>query len=201
MLVIENIDWVVLLSVVLGSYLLGSIPVGYLFVRFVAGRDVREIGSGNIGATNVYRLLGLRYALAVFFLDMLKGLTPVAIVFFLAPQYLAYGIIFAVVGNVFSVFLGFKGGKGIATSAGALLIPLHIAVLSVAALGLIIIKFTRYVSVASLIIGFSLLGLTWFYFNEYVLTVAILLSLVVFAHRSNIVRIVRGKEKKITRVT
>jgi glycerol-3-phosphate acyltransferase PlsY len=201
MLVIENIDWVVLLSVVLGSYLLGSIPIGYLFVRLVAGRDVREIGSGNIGATNVYRLLGLRYALVVFFLDMLKGLTPVAMAFFLAPQYLAYGIIFAVVGNVFSVFLGFKGGKGIATSAGALLIPLHIAVLSVAALGLIIIKFTRYVSVASLIIGFSLLGLTWFYFNEYVLTVAILLSLVVFAHRSNIVRIVRGKEKKITRVT
>src|SRR4030095_14223484 len=126
-------------AVALLSYLLGSIPAGYLAGR-VAGIDIREVGSGNIGATNVTRTLGRRYGYPVFVVDFAKGPLPVCISILVAGQLEAkpvatemYGIIGAiccVLGHVFPVWLGFKGGKGVATSAGALfgLMPLAAAI-------------------------------------------------------------------------
>src|SRR5438094_6732257 len=146
-------------AVALVSYLLGSIPVGYL-VGLVAGVDIRHAGSGNIGATNVTRVLGKRYGYPVFIVDFLKGLMAVSLSILIekraqpisAPTEL-FGIVAAissVIGHAFPVWLSFKGGKGVATSMGALfgLVP-FVALIGAAVWG-ITFEMTRYVSVASM---------------------------------------------------
>jgi glycerol-3-phosphate acyltransferase PlsY len=108
----------------LASYLLGAIPTSYLTVRLVKGQDLRTLGSGNLGATNLFRVLGWKFAVPVGLFDMLKGAVPVL---FFAPWAAAPDLVAillgatAVVGHVFSVFVGFRGGKGVATGAGVVL--------------------------------------------------------------------------------
>ncbi len=202
-------------AVVLISYLLGSIPAGYLAGR-IAGIDIRHAGSGNIGATNVTRVLGKRYGYPVFVVDFLKGLMAVSISIFiekrvqpvLVPTELL-GIVAAiscVVGHSFPVWLSFKGGKGVATSMGALfgLVP-FVALIGVA-VWVITFEMTRYVSVASmtaaLAVPVSILiliplkqtgGAVLLYFS------ICLAALVIFRHRSNLSRLVRGTEPRFKR--
>ncbi len=202
-------------AVVLISYLLGSIPAGYLAGR-IAGIDIRHAGSGNIGATNVTRVLGKRYGYPVFVVDFLKGLMAVSISIFiekrvqpvLVPTELL-GIVAAiscVVGHSFPVWLSFKGGKGVATSMGALfgLVP-FVALIGVA-VWVITFEMTRYVSVASmtaaLAVPISILilmplkqtgGAVLLYFS------ICLAALVIFRHRSNLSRLVRGTEPRFKR--
>jgi glycerol-3-phosphate acyltransferase PlsY len=198
-----------------GSCLLGSIPFGYLIGR-IAGIDIRKIGSGNIGATNVVRILGKRYGYPVFTLDFLKGFGAVKISMSIAadvrPELSSpemFGVLAAVcsvIGHCFSPWLKFKGGKGVATSAGALFGLMPLAALIGAAVWILIFWLTRYVSLASVATAVALplviLVIDWnnqtyrkplFFFS------VIIAAVVVWQHRSNLSRLVRGKEPRFTR--
>jgi acyl phosphate:glycerol-3-phosphate acyltransferase len=202
-------------AVVLVSYLLGSIPAGYLAGR-IAGIDIRHAGSGNIGATNVTRVLGKRYGYPVFVVDFLKGLVAVSISILIekraqpvsVPTEL-FGIVAAiscVIGHSFPVWLSFKGGKGVATSMGALFGIVPFVALIGVAVWVITFEMTRYVSVASmtaaLAVPISILilmplkqtgGAVLLYFS------ICLAALVIFRHRSNLSRLVRGTEPRFKR--
>src|SRR5215469_12904065 len=147
-----------LVVLVIGSYVLGSIPFGYLAGR-LGGIDIRQAGSGNLGATNVVRVLGKRYGYPVFALDVLKGFGAVKMSMLMAPGKPAdwnspemFGILAAmssVLGHLYPPWLKFKGGKGVATSAGALLALTPIAAVICAVVWIIVFGITRYVSLAS----------------------------------------------------
>src|SRR5262245_40978455 len=149
----------VTVAVLLISYLLGSIPFGYLAGR-LAGTDIRHAGSGNVGATNVVRVLGKGYGYPVFALDVLKGFAAVEISMLVAPgeppawnSPEIFGILAAissVLGHLYPPWLKFKGGKGVATSAGALLALTPLATLIGVVVWIIVFWLTRYVSLASL---------------------------------------------------
>lgn len=207
-----------LLLLLPAAYLLGSVPFG-LIVGLAKGVDPRRAGSGNIGATNVGRLLGGRYFAIVFLLDMLKGLLPMtaaAIVLHGAArtqiEYLLWllGGFAAISGHMFSIFLKFKGGKGVATAAGVALgvfpyytIPAVIALASFAA----VFKITRIVSLASMTgavvlpTAYVIIGLLahWDIFGTQLplLLFALLLSgMIIYRHRSNISRLRAGTESR-----
>jgi glycerol-3-phosphate acyltransferase PlsY len=204
-----------LAAVVIGSYLLGSIPFGYLAGR-IAGIDIRERGSGNVGATNVIRTLGKGYGYPVFAADFLKGLGAVKISILIAiraqPEWIPsemFGIVAAissVIGHSFPVWLRFRGGKGVATSAGAIFGLTPVAALVGAAIWVLTFLFTRYVSVASITAAAALpptiLLTTWlsqtagkslFYSS------VCLAAVVIWRHRSNLSRLARGTEPRFTR--
>jgi len=194
------------------SYLAGAIPFGYLVVRFVARQDIRTIGSGNIGATNVYRLLGMRWAAFVFALDCGKG----AAVTYFFPSLFGAGLgawftfacaLAAVIGHMYPVFLKFKGGKGVAVSAGValglglrapfLLLSLFLSLV----LWLGMFKKFRYVSLASLAaaISFFLCTLIFRLDKAFQLFAFFVMIGIVFRHRQNIQRLIKRKELKIGR--
>jgi len=205
---------VTLVVVLAGSYLLGSIPFGYLIGR-IAKVDVRKTGSGNVGATNVLRVLGKRYGYPVFVLDFLKGFGAVKISMLFAtgasPDWNSsemFGIIAAVssvVGHSYPPWLKFKGGKGVATSAGALFALTAIGGLIGLAIWIVIFCLTRYVSVASvtaaLVLPIVILVISRrnegvkgiFYFSVCAAAV------VIWRHRSNLFRLMRGTEPRFTR--
>lgn len=200
--------------VVIGSYLLGSIPFGYLAGR-IAGIDIRKCGSGNVGATNVIRTLGKGYGYPVFVADFLKGFGAVKVSMLIAtrlPEWNSsemFGIVAAissVLGHSFPVWLHFKGGKGVATSAGALFGLAPVAALVGAAVWIVTFAVTRYVSVASVAAAAALpviiLITTWlrqiagkslFYSS------VCLAAVVIWRHRSNLSRLVHGTEARFTR--
>ncbi len=199
--------------IVIASYLLGSIPFGYL-VGKMRGIDIRQHGSGNIGATNVLRVLGKKFGIPVFICDALKGLIAVrGAMSFAAHGHAippaAAGIMAAlccIIGHNFPVWLAFKGGKGIATSAGVLIGMVPVAAALTLAVWVIIFYSTRYVSLASICASIALpvivvaclfLGLEtgwpFFYFS----VVAALLA--VWRHRSNIQRLLNGTEPRFVK--
>ncbi|MEY2494742.1 MAG: acyl phosphate:glycerol-3-phosphate acyltransferase [Verrucomicrobiota bacterium] len=203
------------LAVCFLGYLFGSFPTGY-FVGRLTGVDIRAVGSGNIGATNVLRVLGKRWGYTVFFVDAFKGFAAVRVAFFIAghmpspPQHPEYfGILAAmlcVVGHTFPVWLRFKGGKGVATSAGALFGLMPLVVPFIVLIWIILFEITRYVSVASIIASVSLpvavwLFLRWGYLEGAALfyfSIAIA-GLVLWRHRSNFSRLLHGTEQRFSR--
>lgn len=182
------------------SYLVGSIPFAYIFTRLWTGTDIREKGSGNVGSTNVLRTVGKGVALAAFAGDLLKGVFAAWIGF----NYGGYNLaavcsVAAVIGHCWPVFLGFRGGKGVATSAGIVLFlaPQVFAVLII--LFIIIVALSRYVSLGSVLIA-ALLPLALFLFHKpsaIILMSLIMALLVIFRHRENIKRLSNGTEGKI----
>ena len=189
---------------VLVAYVVGATPFGYLAGR-VKGIDIRQHGSGNIGATNVLRVLGKPVGITVLVLDMLKGLLPVLLSQWVSDSsaiHIATAIA-AILGHNYTFWLGFKGGKGIATTAGAILPILPWALLA-AVLGWIIVLFTtRYVSVASiaaaLLIPIELAVETWLTgkWNAAVFGFGLFVCLLaIWKHRSNIARLRRGEENR-----
>lgn len=194
----------------LGAYLLGSIPNGYL-VGKAHGVDLRKVGSNNIGATNALRVLGKKWGYFVFATDALKGWAAVMLAWIIGwgwPETakISLGVvcaIFAMVGHIFPVWLGFKGGKGISTSAGVMiaLFPIWVFVFGLAIWGALFFA-TRYVSIASIAAAISLpvsSGILWALGQCDAIRTGIAAAMCVLAvwrHKSNIQRLLAGTEKK-----
>ncbi len=202
------------LVVAAGAFLLGSIPTGYLVARS-RGMDIRQHGSGNIGATNIFRTLGKPLGIFVFFADALKGAMAVELAFTLGGeqnQEAAWlGIIAAVAvigGHNYTPWLGFRGGKGIATSAGVLLALMPLAVAIIATVWGVVFFTTRYVSLASISAAAALpLSLVLLWGTRYgssppLLGFAVVISgLAIWRHRTNIERLRAGTESRFDRKT
>src|SRR5262249_45999901 len=144
--------------VAVAAYLAGAVPFGYLVPRLVRGIDVRKAGSGNVGATNVGRVMGARWGVLVFVLDFAKGAVPVAVARLLPPRFegapedvlaVVAGVC-AFLGHLFPVYLGFKGGKGVATAAGVVAVLVPLLTLAVFAAWAVVLLSTRFMSVASM---------------------------------------------------
>jgi len=185
-----------------GAYLVGSIPTGETLARR-AGIDVRASGSGNVGATNVSRAAGWRLGAATLALDVLKGALPVAVVSWadLGLNSMCAASLAAVVGHVYPIFSGFRGGKGVATTLGTLLLIGPDAALALIAVFAVIVRTGRVVSVGS-ITAAAALPLTLFLFDYptiVVLTGVAMGALIIWKHRENIVRLRSGSEFRLPR--
>jgi acyl phosphate:glycerol-3-phosphate acyltransferase len=190
-------------SCVVVSYLLGSIPTGYLWAKS-RGIDIRTVGSGNIGATNVMRTLGKGPGITVLLIDALKGFLPV----FLAPWLFA-GVdrnilqivccLSVIAGHNWTCWLRFKGGKGVATSAGALLAFLPLPMLCVLATWGVVFGVSRYVSLGSICAAVALPVATWLITRDQTLTIftSLIGALVIYKHKANIQRLLAGTENRI----
>ena len=206
---------VTLAAVLIASYLLGSIPFGYLAGQLV-GIDIRKVGSGNVGATNVVRVLGKRYGYPVFALDFLKGFGAVKISMLMAPgpppewnSPEIFGILAAmcsVLGHLYPPWLKFNGGKGVATSAGALLALAPVATLIGIAIWVVMFWLTRYVSLASItaavVLPIVILVVRSHDQNNgrpLVYSSVCVAAVVIWRHRSNLSRLIRGTEPRFTR--
>jgi len=189
----------IVLGLLIGSYLLGSIPNGYIICK-LKKVDLRKIGSGNIGATNVYRALGFKWAALAGLLDVLKGVLPTL----LAVQILESEILFlvvgmaAVAGHNWSVFMGFKGGRGVATTGGVVLVLMPWISLFVVIIWAVIVKLTRYVSLGSIsaAVVFPILAGIFAPLPYFIFTV-ILAAGIIFQHKPNIKRLLAGKENRV----
>ena len=188
------------------SYLIGSIPTAYIFGRVIKGVDIRTFGSKNVGATNALRLLGKGWGVTVLVLDILKGFLPVMLAFTQEQNLLIAIGLGCICGHIWTVFLGFKGGKGVATTFGVLLgLALKINGLNIV-LGLtilvwfLIFLFSRMISLASVISALSFPIFTILFKQSYpVIFIGTLLSaLIILRHSSNIKRILVEKETKLS---
>lgn len=208
---VENIIYVVL------AYLIGSVPFGYIAGR-INGIDLREHGSKNIGATNTVRVLGKRWGIPVFALDFLKGFAPLLLMklhlggdatqFDTCQMGWLLGVLFALVlGHTFTCFLHFKGGKGVATTAGCLFALSPTIGVTALATWIVFMVLTRYVSLSSMVAGLAMMlaELYVFWYQDGEMSVAdmmvtglllLIFILVVVKHRSNIVRLCKGTEPK-----
>jgi glycerol-3-phosphate acyltransferase PlsY len=201
-----------LLLVALAAYLLGAIPFGYLVAR-ARGVDLLRQGSGNIGATNVGRLLGRKWGILVFLLDFAKGAVPVAVARFALPQPdevpantlpVVTGIA-AFLGHLFPVYLGFRGGKGVATGAGVVAVLVPLLTLAVFAAWAVVLLATRYMSLASLTAAVLLIVLRLvvipapFSDLNWVITLFCIVGgvLVIVRHHGNIRRLLAGTENRL----
>ena len=188
------------------GYLLGSLPFGYLVAR-AHGVDIFKVGSGNPGATNVKRSLGAKAGNTVMLLDLLKG--SVATAWQMLPLFNApdprllglVGVIAAVLGHSFSIFTKFKGGKGVATAAGGLLVLIPLAGAIAAATWVVVFYAFRYVSLASILGAVAVIVASWllpYHIAIRVVTTVIALF-VIIRHRENIARLLAGTENKFAK--
>lgn len=184
------------------AYFIGSIPTGYLWAR-AKGVDIRSVGSGNIGATNVFRILGKSPGIAVLLIDALKGFLPAKYLLIGAasanPAYLSIVAgLFAVIGHNYTCWLRFKGGKGIATSAGVVFAWVPVALLITLGSWIIVFAVSRYVSLAS-VLAALVLPVAVFAMGQppYMVGIASVLSaLAIYKHRGNIQRLLNGTENR-----
>lgn len=184
------------------SYLVGAIPNSYLAGKLFKGIDLREHGSGNLGATNVWRTLGPKFAIPVGILDSAKGAIPVLFIAPLASDAKLFALacgIMAVLGHVFSIFVGFKGGKGVATAAGVMLGLTPLAVLVTTAVWLVILWTTGYSSLGSIVAAAILPLAAWLLHpadRDLVWMQALVALAIIWFHRSNIRRLLAGTESR-----
>lgn len=198
------------LVLIIISYLIGSIPTALLISKRFFGIDIRDYGSGNMGATNTFRVLGSRYGTMVMVFDILKGMAAVMLYNFL-PYYLSHELdrtnlmlglgLAAVAGHIFPIFAGFKGGKGVATLLGMVLAIQPVIAVSCIGIFALVLYLTRYVSLSSILAAIALPVCVLWIWNEdemlyrgFALVVALL---VVLTHQKNIGRILRGVESRI----
>jgi len=198
------------LALIILSYLIGSIPTALIISRRFFGIDIRDYGSGNMGATNTFRVLGSRYGTMVMVFDILKGMAAVMLYNFL-PFYvnndlertnLMLGLgLSAVIGHVFPVFAGFKGGKGVATLLGMVLAIQPVIAVSCIGIFVLVLFLTRYVSLSSILAAVALPICVLWIWNEnellYRIFALIVAILVVVTHQKNIGRILRGVESRV----
>jgi acyl phosphate:glycerol-3-phosphate acyltransferase len=182
-----------------GAYLLGSVPTGLLLGKFY-GIDVRQEGSGNIGATNLYRTMGRKVGIITLLGDCLKGMLPVLLVWKLGmgePMQAWVGLA-AFFGHVFSIFLLFKGGKGVATALGVYLALAPLAVLGALAAFVLLVLIWRYISLGSIVAAAVMPLIIWFipHSQQLLITTALISATVIIKHHANISRLVAGTESK-----
>ncbi len=189
-----------LILVGLLSYLIGSIPFSYLIPKWIGKIDIRLHGSGNTGTTNVVRTLGMKVGVLAFIGDFLKGLIPTLIgLIWLGEVGGITGALSSVIGHCYPVWLKFKGGKGVATSAGVMLVLLPDLFVMLLLVQFAVIFFTRYMSLAS-IISACLLPVLSFVFSKSMPLLAFSIALglfVIYRHRSNLKRLIQGTESKL----
>lgn len=182
------------------SYLIGSIPFSLLIGKFAFDKDLRRFGSGNLGSTNAFRILGKKAGIIILILDILKGAIPVMLAHLFAPEYFhvfIFGLV-AALGHVFSIFIKFKGGKAVATSGGAVLGYNPLLFLILVAAFLLTLKVSKYVSLSSIVAAVVFVIASFFIQDTFIIVLSILVMiLVVFKHISNIQRIKDGTEPKI----
>ena len=189
------------------AYLLGSIPFGYLLVRFFRKQDIRATGSGNIGATNVVRSGAKGLGVLTLLLDLLKGVVAVLLAAHFAPRTLsgpsdlmAGAAVAAVLGHVFPVWLGFRGGKGVATALGVFLVLAPVVALGALGVFLLIAFTTRYVSLASVAAAALIPVFAMLFVPDrspiYLGGVIFLSLLVIVKHHANISRLLQGRESR-----
>lgn len=199
---------------VLLAYLLGSIPFGFLLVKYVftEGEDVRQIGSGGIGATNVTRRAGMKAGLLTYTFDVAKGFAAVTLMRQIESVdyfWIGAAAVAAIVGHIFPIFLKFQGGKGVATGVGVYLALAPYSVLTTLVLWALVVYFTRYVSLGSIIATAAVPLWTWLYYGvllpdspqhahlKALLIVALIgCALIVAKHHENISRLLHGNENK-----
>mgnify|MGYP004615828299 FL=1 len=187
------------------AYLIGSIPTGYLIVKAKTGQDIRTVGSGSTGATNVKRVLGKKYFFIVMLLDALKGALPVVLANLFATVGLDIGIapviaaVAVIIGHSKTVFLQFKGGKSVASGVGTIFALDPLVGLIIALIWGVITYTTKYVSVGSIIALLISPFLMYFFFAPiaYVVYCALGAVYIVYLHRENIKRLIHGNENKV----
>ena len=184
------------------AYLLGSVSFSILVVRMIAGKDIRQEGSGNAGATNVLRNHGAKAGIAVGLLDLAKGAAAVWAMRAITadPRYLAAAALAVVLGHVFPVFFRFRGGKGVATTVGAFLVLAPGATAAVMGLFAVVVAITRYVSLGSILAATALppVALLVFHVPEPVaISAGAVAILVLFKHLDNLKRLAAGTERKV----
>ena len=190
-----------LFFLLLAAYLIGAIPTGVILTRLAGGEDIRSAGSGNIGATNVYRVAGRKLGIITLLGDCLKGVIPLMIArqgFDLTPDGIALVALAAFIGHCYPVYLGFKGGKGVATALGIFLVLSPLSVLCLLAVfGLILWKW-RYISLASISAAATVPLLVLLFESSFALFLATLIiaAIVIWKHRANIERLRSGTESK-----
>jgi glycerol-3-phosphate acyltransferase PlsY len=210
-----NYSWLPYLII---GYLIGCLPTAYLIGKWTRGIDIRKFGSGNVGTTNAFRVLGVKAGVSVFVIDILKGLLPLLVFEFLfqpsiSPK-IQFGVLEAVLtvhlaqklclaggiilGHIWPVFLKFKGGKGVAPAIGifSFLCP-KISLIGIVIFGLIIAT-TRYVSLGSVIFVSVVAGLNLIFLSNKIISLFILIValIIIIKHTSNITRLLKGKERK-----
>lgn len=186
---------------VLLSYILGAIPFGYLLTKYSTGKNILKLGSGNVGSTNVKRIAGKKISIITQLLDMLKGLLPVALLLIFKPNtefpyYIFIVALAAIIGHDFSLFLKFKGGKGVNTTLGASLLLAPYSVFIGVAIYFIVKWQFKYVSLGSILLAVTMpfvelishQNSPTFYF------LLISSSLIILLHRQNIIRLLKGNE-------
>lgn len=190
---------------IMGAYLIGSIPTGYIVVKLFTGQDVRTIGSGSTGATNVKRVMGKKWFFIVLLLDALKGALPVILAKAFATIFVSIGLlpvlcaIAVILGHSKSIFLGFAGGKSVASGVGTILALNWQVGLVIAFVWAVVTYISKYVSLGS-IIALSLSPLFMYLCKEpiaYILYCIVGAIYIIYLHRTNILRLINGEENKV----
>ena len=187
-----------LIIVAIYSYLLGSIPFGLILTKLFLKKDIRDVGSGNIGTTNVLRTGKKSLAAATLLLDLLKGYLSVVITFHYFQDLISYSALLCFVGHIFPIWLKFKGGKGVATYLGVILALSYKFFLIFGIVWLVLTFLFRFASLSSIVSSFIIFLYSYFFENNnFSLILFIFFITILYTHRENIVRLKNSSENKI----
>ena len=186
-----------LVVVAVYSYLLGSVPFGLVLTKIFLKEDIRKIGSGNIGTTNVLRTGKKSLAVTTLTLDLLKGYFSIIITFTYFENLISYSALICFIGHIFPVWLKFKGGKGVATYLGVILAFSYKFFLIFGITWLVLSFLFRYASLSSIISSLIVFVYSYFFINNFSLILFIFFVIIIYTHRENIVRLKNSEESKI----
>ena len=186
-----------LIIVAVYSYFLGSIPFGLLLTKIFLKKDIRTVGSGNIGTTNVLRTGNKFLAITTLILDLFKGYVSVLITIFYFESLISLSALLCFIGHIFPVWLKFKGGKGVATYLGVILALSYKFFLIFGITWLILSFLFRYASLSSIISSLIVFVYSYFFINNFSLILFIFFVIIIYTHRENIVRLKNSEESKI----
>ena len=185
------------ITVVLYSYLLGSIPFGLILTKIFLHKDIREVGSGNIGTTNVLRTGNKFLATATLILDLLKGYLSIYITLNYYESLVSYSALICFIGHIFPIWIKFKGGKGVATYLGVILALSYKFFIIFGITWLVLSFLFRYASLSSIISSLIVFVYSYFFINNFSLILFIFFVIIIYTHRENIVRLKNSEESKI----